>query len=144
MAHPDLDHLLDVAVKFAQEMLARRGAFFPFGCSMNTEGEIIMDASYSGGEHPPSQELIEALAGGYAQKANAGVLRAAAICADVRVVPPGAAAKTDAISVALEHSSGEAVTVFLPYSKSWFGRVRYGNLFASEKILQFFEAPGPV
>jgi hypothetical protein len=39
MAHPDLDQLLNAGLKFAQEMLAKRGAFFPFGCSMNIEGE---------------------------------------------------------------------------------------------------------
>jgi hypothetical protein len=103
-----------------------------------------MNASYTGDDRPPSQELIDSLAGTYAQRASTGDIRAAAICADVRVVPPGTATKTDAISVALEHTSGEAVTVFLPYSKGWLGRVRYGNLFASERSKQFFRESGPV
>jgi len=65
-------------------------------------------------------------------------LRAAAICADVRIVPPGKSDKTDAISVGLEHQSGEAVTVFLPYEKGW---LRYGKLFASAREVQFFSKP---
>jgi hypothetical protein len=74
----------------------------------------------------------------YTKRANTGELRAAAVRADVRVPPPGSEAKTDAIHVGLEHANGEAVTVFLPYQKGRFGRVRYGNLFVSARDRQFF------
>ena len=144
MAHPDLDRLLNSALSFAQQMLGKRGAFFPFGCSMNARGEVSMDATYTGQEQPPSQEVIDSLTESYTQRAGTGELRAAAICADVRVVPPGVTDKSDAISVALEHRSAEAVTVFLPYRKGWFGRVRYGTLFASARDAQFFRHRDPV
>lgn len=108
-------------------MLSKHGEFFPFGSSMDPASKISMDGAQTGDEHPPSQELIDLLAQSYAQRAEAGELRAAAICADVRVVPPGKSGKTDAISVGLEHQSGEAVTVFLPYQKGWFGRISYGG-----------------
>lgn len=35
MAHPDLDTLVNQLFWFAQEMLAKRGAFHPFGASIN-------------------------------------------------------------------------------------------------------------
>ena len=100
-----------------------------------------MDGADTGDEHPPSQELIELLTQAYVQQAGEGSLRAAAICADSRVVPPGKSDKTDAIAVALEHQSGEAVSVFLPYRKGWLGKVRYGELFGSARDAKFFIKP---
>jgi hypothetical protein len=142
MAHPDLDHLLNVALEFAQTMLKQHGEFYPFGASMRTDGTVSMDGATTGDEKPPTQELLDVLAASYAKRANTGGLRAAAVCADVRVPPPGSETKTDAIQVELEHANGEAVTVFLPYKKGWFGRVRYGNLFASARDRQFFAGAG--
>jgi hypothetical protein len=142
MAHPDLDQLLNVALEFAQKMLKQHGEFFPFGASMALDGKITMDGATTGKEKPPSQELLDLLSESYTERANKGELRAAAVCADVRVPPPGSEAKTDAIQVGLEHANGEAVTVFLPYQKGWFGRVRYGNLFASARDRQFFSGTG--
>ena len=144
MAHPDLDQLLNVALEFAKKMLKEHGEFYPFGASMGIDGNITMDGAATGREHPPSQELHDLLSESYTQRANTGVLRAAAICADVRVPPPSSDQKTDAIQVGLEHANGEAATVFLPYQKGWFGRVRYGHLFASARNRQFFGATGGV
>jgi len=141
MAHPELDQLLNSVLGFARQMLSKHGEFFSFGSSMDLAGKIAMDAAYQGAEHPPSQELIDLLTQAYSRRAEAGELRAAAICADVRIVPPGKSDKTDAISVGLEHQSGEAVTVFLPHEKGWFGRIRYGKLFASAREVQFFSKP---
>lgn len=50
---------------------------------------------------------------------------------DVRVIPPGESKKVDAISAQLEHQTGEAVNVFLPYQKKLFGSIKYGEIFAS-------------
>ena len=144
MAHPDLDQLLNVALEFAQKMLKEHGEFYPFGASMGTDGKITMDGAATGREHPPSKELLDLLSESYTQRASTGGLRAAAICADVRVPPPGSDQKTDAIQVGLEHANGEAVTVFLPYQKGWAGRVRYGNVFTSARNRQFFGATGSV
>lgn len=46
--------------------------------------------------------------------------------------------KTDAIQMSLEHQSGQGMEVFVPYKKSWFGKMRYGELFATPRLLQFF------
>jgi hypothetical protein len=138
MAHADLEQLLNVVLEFAHKMLNEHGEFFPFGSSMDLNSKITMDGAATGEDRPPSQELVDLLSRAYAQRAAAGELRAAAICADVRVVPPGKVDKTDAISVGLEHQSGEAVNVFQPYQKGWFGRIRHGKVFASARSAQFF------
>ena len=90
MAHPDLDQLLNVALEFAQKMLKQHREFFPFGASMALDGKITMDGATTGKKKPPSQELLDLLSESYTKRANAGELRAAAVCADVRVrlLPP--------------------------------------------------------
>jgi hypothetical protein len=119
-------------------MLTKHGAFLPFGSSMTGSGDVTVDSTFMEKEHPPSQEVIDALTQLYRQKAEADEIRAAAICFDVSIVPPGKTAKADAVAIGLEHRSGEAVNVFLPYQKRWFGRIRYSELFATPRDGQFF------
>lgn len=138
MAHPDLDELLNALIPFAQQMLAKHGEFFPFGAAMSADGTVESQAAYTGNEQPPSQQLIDMLAQGFREDANSGRIRAAAICYDVRTIPPGQTKKTDAICVSAEHQNGEAANVFLPYQKGWFGKISYGELFGSERQREFF------
>ena len=142
MAHPDLDQLLNALLPFAQQMLAKHGEFYPFGSSMALDGQIAAEAAYDGNEQPPSQTLIEMLTQAFKQRAEAGHLRAAGICYDIRTIPPGQTEKTDAICVSLEHQGGDAVDVCVPYKKGWFGRVQYGDLFAARRTPQFFVRGG--
>jgi hypothetical protein len=130
MARSDLDALLNTALPFAQELLAKRGAFYPFGAAMKVDGQVNRVAGYTGEEFPDSQELINLLRGAYQAQAAKGELKATVLCFDVRTIPPGQAEKTDAICVRLEHADGEAVDVLLPYSKNALGDISYGELFA--------------
>jgi hypothetical protein len=132
MAHPDLEELLNALIPFAQEMLAKNGEFYPFGASIDAKGEVSAQAADPGEENPDSQEVIAMLVAGMREEAKRGEIRAAGICYDARVVPPGKTAKTDAIACRLEHASGEAVVTFVPYRKALLGRYKYDDLFASE------------
>jgi hypothetical protein len=138
MAHSDLDQLLNSVLPFAQQMLAKHGEFFPFGSSMTADGEIIANGAYDGDEQPPSQQLIDFLTQAFRQEAIAGKIRAAAICYDVRTIPPGQSEKTDAICVSAEHQNGEAADVYLPYKKGWFGKISYGEIFGAARKREFF------
>jgi hypothetical protein len=138
MAHPDLDELLNMLVPFAQQMLSKHGEFFPFGSAISIEGTVEANAAYDGDENPPSEQLIELLTQGFQQKAAANKIRAAAICYDVRIVPPGQTEKTDAICVSAEHQNGEAADIYIPYKKGWFGRISYGELFGVARTREFF------
>jgi hypothetical protein len=138
MANADLDRLLNTMLPFAQQMLAKHGEFFPFGSSMTAEGEISINAADTGDEQPPSQQLIDLLTKAYQKQAEARQLRAAGICYDARVVPPGETEKSDAVCACLEHQSGEAADVYVPYRKGCFGRIRYGKLFGAQRTPQFF------
>ena len=100
MAHPDLDALLNPLLGFAQQMLAKQGTFFPFGASMKTDGQISMAAGHTGDDRPDPVAVIDLLVKGFQEQARARGIRAAGVCIDMRVVPPGAAEKTDAICCA--------------------------------------------
>ena len=130
MAHQDLDMLLQSLLPFAQQMINKHGEFFPFGATMDMNGQIAMASAYTESEQPPSQECSDLLLGGFKVQAKEGKIRACGIVYDVRTIPPGQSEKVDAICARLEHSCGEAVDVFLPYSKGWLGRIKYGEIFA--------------
>jgi hypothetical protein len=140
MAHPDLEELLNALLPFAQEMLAKNGEFYPFGASIDSKGEVSAQAADPGEENPDSQEVIAMLVAGMREEAKRGEIRAAGICYDARVVPPGKTDKTDAIACRLEHASGEAVVTFVPYRKAILGRYKYDDLFASEGEQAIFTA----
>ena len=138
MAHPDLDQLLNALLPFAQQMLAKHGEFYPFGSSMTTAGEIVAHGAYDGDEQPPSQQLIDILTQAFRQQAVSSQIRAAAICYDIRTIPPGQSEKTVAICVSAEHQNGEAADVCLPYKKCWFGKISYGEIFGAARKREFF------
>ena len=123
-------------------MLAKHGEFYPFGSTMKASGEIVEQAASDGQEHPASQTLIDLMTEAFRREALAGDIRAAAVCYDVRTIPPGQAEKSDAICVGLEHNTGQCVSVFLPYKKGWFGKIQYGELFAAARDAQIFVGSG--
>ena len=141
MAHPDLDALLNTLLPFAQEQLSKRGSFLPFGASMNTAGAINLAAGYTEREAATPQDLIDLIEKGFAAAATGRTVPAVGVCIDSLVVPPGQTAKTDAICCSLEHASGEAMDVFLPYRKALLGRLKYGELFAVPGAPRTFESP---
>lgn len=139
MAHPDLDALLNVLLPFAQQSLKKQGEFYPFGALIDNDGnpECVM-AQPTGIKHPQSQEIIDTLTAGFRDKISQDGLKATGICFDGKVIPPGQSGKSDAICFKLEHVSGEAVDVFVPYRKGLFGKIKYDALFASQGIASIF------
>src|SRR5439155_8138039 len=135
----DLDALLSQLLPVAQDMLRKRGEFFPFGDVMRPGGGLELVAGYAGPEQPPSQELIDLVLGGMRAKAAAGLIQAAGICYDVRIRNDDGKT-TDAIAVSLEHRAGDSVSVLMPYSKGRFTGVRFGALTAGPGHRRIFEA----
>lgn len=136
--HPDLDTLLNDLLPFAERMLAKHGEFYPFGGSIRPDGERISVGAKGSSDRPKSQELIAIMTDSFRAQATQGKIRAAGICFDVRVIPPGQADKTDAIQLALEREGGDAVDVFVPYARLPDGEFTYGELFACERTPTFF------
>lgn len=125
----ELDSLLDPLLKFAQEMLRKKGEFLPFGGTITNEGQVSLTAADTGDERPASQDVIDLLASGMRTQATAGQIRAAAICYDSRFTPEDGE-KADAITVSLEHRDGDSALVMQPYSKGRFTGLKFGQLVA--------------
>jgi hypothetical protein len=118
----DMDEMLNAALPFAQQMLAKRGEFYPYAFSMSSGGEIQMVAADTGTEKPASLDLLALLHEGLASQASE--LRAAAIVSDVKL-----GSGEDAIRLEIEHREGAVLAVVLPYKKQR-GGIKYGDLAA--------------
>ena len=136
--HADLDALLNDLLPFGERMLAEFGEFLPFGGKITGDGEHISVGAQGSSERSKSKELIDIMTDAFRSAAAAGKIRAAGICFDVRVVPPGQVDKTDAIQLALERDGGDSVDVFVPYAVLPNGQVTYGELFAAERTPTMF------
>ena len=117
-----MDNMLDAALPFAQQMLAKHGEFHPYALSMSAGGEVAMVAADVGKEKAASLDVLALLYEGLAARAQE--LRAAAIVSDVKL-----GSGEDAIRVEVEHREGGALAVVLPYKKRGQS-VTYGNLAA--------------
>jgi hypothetical protein len=135
------DQILNALLPFARQMLEKHGAFHPFGGIVDREGKTVLLGAYDGNERPPAQTLITMMIESLKKEAPTKGYRAAGICFDVRVLLPSRVTKTDAIQVAIEYADGEAVDVYLPYSKSWLKRVRYCDLIATRGTPKIFTSP---
>lgn len=123
----DMDELLNAALPFARQQLAKHGEFFPYGVAMTRDGKVAMIAGYTGTERPPSNEVLGILYEGL--RARAEEHRGAAVVADVRL----RAEATDAIQIEVEHREGIALKVFQPYRKKRFGGgIETGQMRAEE------------
>jgi hypothetical protein len=137
-ARDEMDSLLDTLLPFAQQQLEKHGEFFPFAASIDSSGAPAMVAVHLGDEHPASTQLIDALYEALARSAASGEIRAAGICADVRVTPPGSGDQTDAIRTSIEHAEGDPVEVFMPYAKKRMRGFEFGDLFAQAGTARIF------
>jgi hypothetical protein len=99
MASSQINELFAAAFEFTQRMLYEQQEFHPFGVSMGMDGNVAMVAGYTGDEFPPAQHVIDLLQSSFIDQAKDGTILAAGVYLDVRVVPPGASSKTDAICV---------------------------------------------
>jgi hypothetical protein len=139
MAHSDLNELLAPLLDMAEALLAKQGAFLPIGAIMLSNGEIRhVGAQIEGNEYPGAQPLIELLTESLQKEAAEGRLRAAGIAYDVLTIPPGKHQKQDAICCSLEHCLGEAVNVYKPYVRSEDGQFQFAEIFATQRMPQFF------
>jgi hypothetical protein len=139
VAHPDLDRLLDFSLRFAQDMLKKRGTFYPFAATVQTDGELKPLAIHSGTETPQPRALLDQFSEVLKNLARNGEALATALCFDGLVSSEGdEKRKKDAIAVALEHSNGESAVVYLPYSKKFFGGYSYAPLIAIAGERKYF------
>ena len=139
MAYPDLNALMNDLLPLAERLLAEHGEFYPFGGSIALDGKHISVGAKTKCDRPKVRELIEIMTDNFRSQASEAKIRAAGICFDVRVIPPGQVDKTDASQLALERKN-EAVDVFVPYARLPDGKFTYSEMFASPRTPTFIVA----
>ena len=98
---------------------------------MKLDGGVGFVAVHSGDEHPPSQKVIDSLIAVF--RAQAGKeAKVTGLAYDVRVLPPGATQKVDAVAVRLDHLAGESIVVFFPYRLLPSHQAEFSEPFATQ------------
>jgi len=139
MKEAELDALLNALVPFAQQQLAKRSGFHPFGATLAADGRVTPVAI--GGEEPADAASdIEALLHGFRSRAREDDLRAVALCWDATITEGNT--RTDAIAVGLEHAEGDAMNVFVPYRKRRLRGYAFGELVAGPREASVFVERG--
>ena len=134
----ECEELMEGVLPVAEKTLADQGGFFPYGGAMLADGRIEMVAASDGDEHPPSERLIDMLVDAFRAAAEQSKYRATAIVYDVKVIPPGATEKTDAILVRLDHVSGYSVQILFPYRLGTGREILFGRTFATAGLASIF------
>jgi hypothetical protein len=126
-AQDDLDALFNAALDAAEGMLSKHGEFFPFGVEAGGQDQVALFSADPGlGGHPPSAEVLQALAEG--ARSERERLQAAALVSDVTLGGGG-----DAVRVQLEHHEGVVLEIVVPYRRRRFGgKVTFGEMAVSD------------
>ena len=106
----ELDDLLDVSLRAAQQRLDEAGEFYPFAVTSAEVGraEVLTPPVHTGPRAVADVTEVFELCWAALREA-AGSARAGAVVTNV------GGSDGDAIAVALEHREGPAIEVFLPY-----------------------------
>jgi len=125
----DVQTVADPLFDFAEQQLRKRGAFLPFGASLNRRGAVDLQAAWTGEEVTNSAEILRAM---HARLRAVGAdpdTAAVAVCEWVKITPEGGS-QTDAVKVVVEHIRGLAVALYLPCRKRLIGGWQFGDTFA--------------
>ena len=141
----DANDVLNAAVSYAKRMLRKYGEFGPFGYRMNRDGDVTLETVAQNDMPPEPAMLLDLLYGQLAERANKGLLLAAATASNVTMGKPSKEGFVDAVMVELEHQNGYCVKAFVPYRITGgqlhgvFPRVvRFGKLLVQEGEQRFF------
>ncbi|MGH9585672.1 MAG: hypothetical protein ACRD3F_01880 [Acidobacteriaceae bacterium] len=141
----DANEVLNATVTYAKRMLRKYGQFAPFAHRMRDDGEVSLEvvAQHDMPAEPPM--LLDLLYQQLQERADKGLITAAALASNVTIVKPSKEGYTDAIMVGIEHKDGYSVQVFVPYKitggqlHGFFPRVvRFGALKTQEAKPRLF------
>lgn len=130
-------------INFAKLMLEKKGAFYPFGATLNPSGKLGGVGGWNGEEHPDRVEIYKLLADRFRDRAQAGKISGAALAVDVNVPTQYESQWRDAIRVHLE-SADFSRFIYVPYQVVKSGllksqrRVDLAEPFAVEVSHEFF------
>jgi hypothetical protein len=131
-----MNELLGLCIPFAQQQLEEQGEFHPFGALLSAEGRAQFAGAAVEVELPDASDLIIRLNTVFRARAQAGEIRASAVCADVR------ADGGDAIRLDVEHRDGGPMLFLVPYRRRRLRGYWFEPLAASPGTAVVFAQPG--
>lgn len=150
MHEQDFENLLRELLPAAQERLSEDGEFTPLGGIIKTDDttEVYTGGAESQDMPVEDDRVLELLFNEFRQMAEDGTLKAAGVCFNAEVAlgdededvdePVDEDAVQDAIYICLEHHTGVAIDVFMPYERTPGGELGFGELQASDAHLRIF------
>jgi hypothetical protein len=129
--HADSDRLLTAVFPIAQQMLATRGAFAPFGATVLADGTVALAESSPDPAAVSATAMVDALRARFRHHARAGTVRGVVVCYDGHAVDPATGKTRTAVCAELEHATEGCAILFLPYRKRLFGKPAYSDVFGS-------------
>src|SRR5688500_16054965 len=109
---PELDLLYQKISVLAEQLLEKHGEFYPFGISLDPDGQVIASSAECEEVHPDPSSVREQLWSGLGALLERGEVKAFAVAANVTFTPPGAEERLDAVQVTLRHQNGETLDIF--------------------------------
>jgi hypothetical protein len=128
----DLQLLAEPLFEASQLFVRKRGAFLPFGAVLKQDDEpqMIMAAPDGFEERDvSSEEVLPLLHQSLRSAANTENAEALAVAEDVRITPEGEK-ETAAMKVLIEHKRGLCIAYYVPYSRSFLRRYKFGEMIA--------------
>jgi len=114
-AHRLATQLLNASMSYARLILRRYGQLGPFGFSLNREGEVMRETLDLPRLPRDPERLWKLLGEHLADRAQRGKVEAVAMAANVTLDEPSAEGYADAVALRIEHESGYALDVTVPY-----------------------------
>mgnify|MGYP003631076348 CR=1 FL=1 len=131
----DIQSIIDYSHEFAEKMLREYKEYYPFGVSVNSNGEIV-PIGYRDNETdmPKSQKVIDELTNHFQDDLKNNKIRAYGITYDVRVQVNGSGEISDAILIDIVHrDSMDLPKYYFSYSWSEKDKLVFGNSFGMKR-----------
>lgn len=129
----EITALAEALLDLARTMLKRNQQLYPFGATLDGRGEVAMLSGDLGHPWAGGDELVDLLYQELASRVAADpAVRAAGVCRE----------HDNTIEVAVEHGSGPAMALALPYRRRRIGKaVEFGTITTSEGRARIFGPP---
>lgn len=123
----ELAQLLQEMESMARDQVEKAGGYPPFGGTIDDRrqvGLILHQTAITGGATmETANKMLEAVR----REARASNIRAAAVANMAYVNDPETNRQTTAVVITLHHRTGSNVDYVIPFSKSIWGKIRFGK-----------------
>lgn len=138
---PEIHRLLDALTKLAAQFLQEEESFPPSGATLDTDDKVALVKPFDGEGYEAPEMQVGLLQASFRQAAGKGEIRACAFSLDVQVQDPHTEQETEAILVSVETEAGEAMDIFVPYTRE--PDFELGRPFAGEREARIFATGEP-